>query len=289
MNKLTTWFENFVKLLPNLVIAALIIVLGFFIAKVMERFALKMVQRISRLHTVNKLFASFVYFVVVGIALFTALDVLNLDKAVTTALAGAGILGLALAFAFQDIASNFISGIFMSFRRPFNVGDLVELGTYKGRIDAINLRDTALTTLQGQRLIIPNKQVFQNPILNYSSSGIRRLDMKIGVSQGDDLEKVRALTIETVSGIEERNSAKDVEFYYEEFADSCINFKLRIWLKDTEQKTYLTARSKAIILIKKAYDEAGFTLPFPIRTLDFAMKGGQSLSEVPLKIESISA
>jgi small conductance mechanosensitive channel len=71
---------------------------------------------------------------------------------------------------------------------------------------------------------------------------------------------------------------------YEEFADSSINFSLRLWAATPEQPDYLRVRSEAIMKIKQAYDRAGIMIPFPIRTLDFGIKGGQSLSEVPLSI-----
>ncbi|WP_017257920.1 mechanosensitive ion channel family protein [Pedobacter arcticus] len=279
-SKLTNWFESFIRLLPNLAMAALVMVIGVFIAKFVRNFALKMVRKVSHLETINRLFASFMYILVIGVTLFTALDILNLDKAVTTALAGAGILGLALAFAFQDIAANFMSGIFMSFRHPFNVGDLVKLGNYKGRIEAINLRDTALISLEGQKIIIPNKEVFQNPIENYSSTGIRRLDLKGRVSLTEDLEKVRTMTLNAVETLSERDTKKEVEFFYDEFAESSITFDLRIWMQDPEQKKYLSARNNAIMSIKKAFDEANIIIPFPVRTLDFGNKSNENLLDV---------
>lgn len=285
-SKLTNWFESFIRLTPNLAMAAVVMVVGIFIAKFVRTFSLKMVRKVSHLETINKLFASFMYILVIGVTLFTALDILNLDKAVTTALAGAGILGLALAFAFQDIAANFMSGIFMSFRHPFNVGDLVKLGTYKGRIEAINLRDTALISLEGQKIIIPNKEVFQNPIENYSSTGIRRLDLKGRVSLTEDLEKVREITLKAVENISERDTKKEVEFFYDEFAESSISFDLRIWMQDPEQKKYLNARNSAVIAIKKAFDEANITIPVPIRNLNFGNKTDESLSEV-IKTEKL--
>jgi small conductance mechanosensitive channel len=282
--KLISWFDALIKLLPNLALAAIVVVLGIFISKLLRRYSLKMIKKFSALETINKLFASFMYILGIGITLFTALDILNLDKAVTTALTGAGILGLALAFAFQDIAANFMSGIFMSFRHPFNVGDLVIINDKMGQIEAINLRDTTLITLQGQRVIIPNKQVFQNTIENYTSTGSRRLDFNIGVSYGDDLEKVKNITIAAVESLSFRDQSKKVNLVYEGFGESSINFMIRIWLSSTEQSSYLEARSEAIMMIKKAYDHNNITIPFPIRTLDFGIKGGQTLSEMKLNL-----
>lgn len=282
--KLVTWFDSLIKLLPNLALAAIVVVLGIFISKLFRRYSLKMIRRFSTLETINKLFASFMYIVGIGITLFTALDILNLDKAVTTALTGAGILGLALAFAFQDIAANFMSGIFMSFRHPFNIGDLVIVNDKMGKIEAINLRDTTIITLQGQRVIIPNKQVFQNTIQNYTSTGNRRLDFSVGVSYGEDLEKVKTITLNAVETLSFRDLSEKVNLVYEGFEDSSISFSLRIWLNSTEQSSYMEARSEAIMMIKKAFDANNITIPFPIRTLDFGIKGGKALSEMKLNL-----
>src|SRR6476661_10704747 len=282
-DKITNWSVSFVKLLPNLVIAILILVLGFYLAKIIKKFSLKMITKVSHLPTINNLFASFMYLTTIGITIFVVLDIVNLDKAVTTALAGAGILGLALAFAFQDIAANFMSGVFISFRKPFNIGDLVEIKVYMGRIESINLRDTSISTLQGQRVIIPNKEIFQNPIKNYTSTYKRRLDLKIGISYGEDLEKVRAIVIQEVSKLKLRDESRQVEVFFVEFNDSSIDFNVRVWLSSTEQVRYQEARSETIILIKKAFDEQGIIIPFPITTLDFGIKGGEKLSETIIK------
>ena len=264
VGKLQNWFADTVKLLPNIVLAAVVLVIGLIIAKFVRKYSFKLIQKFSSIQTINKLFSTFIYVVFILISIFTALNLIGLDKAVTTVLAGAGILGLALAFAFQDVAANFMSGIFMSFRHPFDVGDLVTVNEKMGRIEAVNLRDTTLITLQGQRLIIPNKSVFQNAIENFSSTGKRRLDFSIGISYGDDLKKVRSLVKECLANLAERDLEKEVEVYYDEFGASSINFKLRIWLNTVEQKDYLNAKSEAIILIKAAFDDNDIMIPFPI-------------------------
>ncbi len=284
VQKLIIWLRELVRLLPNIAVAALILVVGFFIAKLMRNLAKKLFKKIHHNETLKGLFTSLVYIFLLGVTIFAALSVLQLDKAVTSILAGAGIVGLALAFAFQDIAANFMSGIFLSLRRPIHVGDIVQIKAYMGKVEEVNLRDTVIRTFQGQMVIIPNKDVFQNPIENFSLLGKRRMDLTIGVSYGDDLEKVKEVTLQAVAGMKGLTSDQDTSMYYQEFADSSINFVLRLWVKGPEQPDYLQVRSEAIIRIKKAYDENGIMIPFPIRTLDFGIKGGVPLNEMPVKV-----
>lgn len=278
--KVSTWATDLVALLPNILLATLVFVLGLFLARYIKKIAVKAIHRISHNLTLNSLFGSVVHIFLVGITLFTVLSILQLDKAVTSILAGAGIIGLALAFAFQDIAANFISGIFISFRKPIKIGDVVTISSYMGKVQSINLRDTTILTFQGQMVIIPNKDVFQNPIENYSLLGRRRLDLIVGVSYGDDLEKVKSITMDSVKSIENLSELDETSMFFQEFGDSSINFVIRLWVNSPEQPIYLKVGNDAVMRIKKAFDENNITIPFPIRTLDFGIKGGTTLSEM---------
>ncbi len=280
LGKLTLWLQSFIRLLPNILLAALLLVIGIYLAGRIKKIAVNLVKKILHNTTLVNLFASVIHIFFIGVTIFTVLSILQLDKAVTSILAGAGIIGLALAFAFQDIAANFISGIFISFRRPLYVGDVVKIKDYMGKVEEVNLRDTIIRTFQGQMVIIPNKEVFQNPIENFSLLGKRRIDLTIGVSYGDDLEKVKQITLEAVRGIEGLSNEDETTLFYNEFGDSSINFLLRLWIKSPEQPIYLNVGSEAIMRIKKAYDENDITIPFPIRTLDFGIKGGSQLKEM---------
>ncbi len=284
IEKVNTWINDTLNILPDIALAAFALVVGLFISRVIRKVAAKLINRISKQPTINNLFTSFIYIIAIGITLFTVLSILKLDKAVTSILAGAGIIGLALAFAFQDIAANFISGIFLSFRRPLHIGDIVKVQDYMGTIEDLTLRDTVLLTFQGQRVIIPNRQVFQNPIENYSLLGKRRMDLFVGVSYGEDLQKVKDIVLEAVSNVSVKTN-DEVSFFYDEFADSSINFQVRIWINDPDQPVWLQGKSEAIMYIKKAFDNNGITIPFPIRTLDFGIKGGEKLSEMDIAVK----
>jgi small conductance mechanosensitive channel len=278
--KVVLWIEGLIESLPN-VIAAFVLLLVFWgLAKLTRRVAASVADRMAHQPELSRLVATAAYIAVLGLGLVLALGVLNLDKTVTSLLAGAGILGLALGFAFQDIAENFIAGIILNVRNQFTEGDIIESGDFMGTVERVQLRATALRMFTGQRVLIPNAQVFKNPIINYSQTGVRRVDIAVGVSYADDLARAREVAIAAIEPLEFRDPHRDVELFYEEFGDSSINFQLRFWIGFRKQTEFLTARSQAIMALKAAFDDAGITIPFPIRTLDFdgGVVGGQGLA-----------
>lgn len=280
IRKVTGWGRDFILLLPNLLLAVVALVAFWLGAKAIRATVLRLLRRVSHSEQVNSLVAQTLYVAILAAGLFIALGILGLQKTVASLLAGAGIIGLALGFAFQDIAANFMAGIYLSVRRPFRRGQLVETQDYFGTVHEVNLRWTEIYTQQGQLVLIPNKHVFENPIMNYSALGRRRIDLKVGVSYGEDLARVKEVAIQAMEGVSTRLPERSVELFYEEFGESSIDFVVRFWVSFSKQPDYLEARSEAIQRLKTAFDQAGIVIPYPVRTLDFGVKGGERLTEV---------
>lgn len=278
MGKIETWITTAIEMLPNLAMALLIVIIFYVLGKIIRKFVGSLLHKATNNKTVINLSQTIMGVIVVGIGIFFALSVLKLDGAVTSLLAGAGIIGLALGFAFQDIAANFISGILLSVRHPFGIGDIIESNDYYGTVQKLNLRNTIIKTPQGQIVYIPNKEVYENPFKNFTKNHERRIDLSCGVSYGDDLEKARDVCIEAVRGLEGIDKDRDVEFFYNEFGGSSINFVVRFWVDFKKNPDFWAPQSEAIIAISKAFDENDIMIPFPIRTLDFGIRGGEKLN-----------
>jgi small conductance mechanosensitive channel len=283
VDKISQWLTTLILMLPNIAVAVIIVVLFFLLGKFVKNIIVKILNRFSQHLSVNRLISQVVFLTVFVMGFFIALGVLELDKAFTSLLAGVGIVGLILGFAFQDIAANFIAGIIISFEQPFKINDLIETNDHFGTVKVIRIRTTEIMTPKGEYVIIPNKEVYTNPLINYSVSGHRRIDLDVGISYGEDLERVQKITIDAVKEISKQDESKEVEVFFKEYGDSSINFTLRFWLKTTPERDYKKAISEAIIKIKKAYDENDIMIPFPIRTLDFGIKGGKTLTEALVK------
>ncbi|UII32079.1 mechanosensitive ion channel [Fulvivirga ulvae] len=281
-DKINDWLETLVAMLPNMALAIILLIVFFLFAKAIQKVFVRLFDKTSDNKALQNLFGTIIYYLVLGVGIFIILGVLKLDKTVTSLLAGVGVIGLALGFAFQDVASNFVCGIILAFRRPSKVGDIVKVKDFMGTVVRTNLRVTVIKTFQGQEVYIPNKEVLQSPIINYTVLGERRIDIPVGISYGDDLEKVESVVSATIAKLEGVIRKEDIIFDYYEFGDSSINFNIRFWIRYPDQPGYLNMKNAAIMAIKKAFDANDITIPFPIRTLDFGIKGGEKLSEMKL-------
>lgn len=266
--------------LPNLVLATIVLALSIFLSGYVKKYFSKAVYRISSNHTVNSLLVNIATAAFLIVMLFVVLGILGLDTALTSLLAGAGVVGLAIGLAVQEPLMNVFSGILMSTKRLYNVGDLIESNGYYGIIQQVNLRSTIIKQMSGEEVLLPNKMIIQNPLTNYTVSKERRLDFSCGISYGDDLEKVKSITTEAIEQEVDYDKKRPVEFFYNEFGNSSINFIVRVWLTETTQKSLLATQSQVVMAMKKAFDKNDITIPFPIRTLDFGIKGGEKLNEV---------
>jgi len=210
VGKVMGWGRDFVLLLPNLAVAVAVLVGFWLLAKLARSLVTGLLRRISHSEQVNRVLSQAVFLALLAAGFFIALGILGLQKTVASLLAGAGILGLALGFAFQDIAANFMAGIFLSVEHPFRAGHLIESKDILGVVRRVHLRWTEIRSPEGQVILVPNKQVFENPITNYSTTGQRRVDIKTGVSYGDDLEKVRRVALQAIEEIPDRKPATEV-------------------------------------------------------------------------------
>ena len=278
--KLILWWDSLILSVPNIILVFLTLIVGLRIIewgkKLTFRFAQKFTDNLSLRSLIQNVTSVILY---IGLFILI-LAILGLYKTIAGILASAGVAGLAIGLALQDPLMNLFSGVIMSTRSSLKTGDFIESNGYTGSVASITLSTTTIRQLTGEEVIIPNKQLIQNPIKNFSTNGLRRIDIESGVSYGDDLHKVQKIAEKAVLNLSYEHVPRPVEFIYTEFADSSINFQLRIWTNPPDMWTYLQKKSNAIIQLKEAFDKENVSIPFPIRTLEFDPKGGENLREV---------
>ena len=278
--KLQVWMETGIKHLPNLAVAIVSAIAFGVVAKVIGKLSQRVLRRTFDSQQIVSLLTSIIRVAIATAGIFIALDFIGLRGTVTSLLAGAGIVGLAIGFAFQDITENFIAGIAMGVRKPFQIGDVIKAEGVFGTVEAINLRNTHVMTFFGQREIIPNKILFRNILTNYSVNGKRRLEVPVGISYADDPEQAASVITDAINQLDFVVDKDETGVFAASFGDSSVNLLVWFWIDYPGEPGFMIARHKAVVTIQKALNEADILIPFPIRTLDFGAKGGETLGQV---------
>jgi len=200
------------------------------------------------------------FYSILGVFIIIALISIGAGKYISGVIVAGGILGVILGFASQQAVSNMISGLFLIFDRPITVGDPVEIENVSGIVTDISLLSTKIRTWDGKLVRIPNSTVFQAKIANYAKYKIRRIDLKIGVSYKEDLDKVKKVLEDIVEKHPLILSEPQPTIFAEEFGESSVNISVRVWVP---VKEWFNVKTQLIALIKKRFDKEGIEIPYP--------------------------
>jgi len=208
---------------------------------------------------VGLLVDNILYYAVMVVGLVMAAAQLGIN--VGAALAGLGVIGLALAFAAQDSVANVISGIIIFWDKPFVLGDWIKVEDQFGCVNNITLRSTRIRTPRNTYVVIPNKSIIDAVLENLSQHGELRVDVGVGIAYKEDIRAARRVLLEAVSKIDTVKSDPAPDVVVEELGDSSVNLNVRVWIDGAQdrQSTYF----KTIEAAKLALDEAGIEIPFP--------------------------
>ena len=268
-DKLDGWLDTMILRLPNIVLAIVILILFYFIARGIQNLLRKfLLARIGQ-KSIQDIISKIIFISILLIGFFIALGVLDLDKMLTSILAGAGVIGLAIGLALQGTLSNTIGGVVLSFMPKIRINDYIETNDAKGFVTEISLRNITLRRPDNNYVIVPNSKFVDNSFTNYSLSERSRITVTCGIGYESDLQGVEDLVIRIIAENFEQQEGESVEFFFTEFGDSSINFMTRFWINMVKNKEEYEARHKAIKIIKSHFDAEGINIPFPIRTLDF--------------------
>ncbi|AVR46925.1 mechanosensitive ion channel protein MscS [Christiangramia fulva] len=268
-DKLGGWLDSIIINLPNFFLAVIVFIIFIFIAKYVGKIFDRIFRNQIKQNSIRMMAIKVIKAIIIMVGFFVALGLLNLDKVLTSVLAGAGVVGLAIGLALQGTLNNTFSGVILSFLPEIQIGDWVETNGFAGSVTEINLRNIVIKQSDNNYVVIPNSKIVEEPFKNFSRTPRSRIFVNCGVGYSSDLEMVRDLTTKTIQDNFPQRGNEEVEFMYQGFGDSSINYVVRFWADVTKNRDILIAQHKAIIAIKKAYDANGVNIPFPIRTIDF--------------------
>ncbi len=253
-------------------VAFVILMIGFFIGMLYKKGIKKLSER-SRTITpsTRTLLGNLGYYFIVIVALFLTLKTLGIDLSSITLIAGA--LSVGIGFGLQNMVSNFVSGLILMFERSVKIGDYVEIDdNLTGHITDIKMRSTTITTNDNIDVIVPNQDLIQNRVINWTMNDkIRRFRIPFGVAYGTDAQKVIKIIKEAVANSGFRDIYQDKEritrVIMTEMGDSSVNFELFVWIKGQEILYPKRTTSRFLVLIYETLYKHGIEIPFPQRDL----------------------
>ena len=242
----------------DLLIALVIFVVGRIVARMIQ----KGIGRVMEAQEVDKILQSFVgnlaYWTLMVFVIIAAINQIGVQT--TSLIAIMGAAGLAVGLALQGSLSNFAAGVLIVVFRPYRVGDWVEAAGISGSVEQDQILTTVLKTGDNKKIIVPNSQIMDSIITNYSANATRRVDMVIGVSYDDDIDKVRATLQELIDADSRILNEPECTITVSALADSSVNFNVRPWVKTEDYWAVMFDLTEAI---KKRFDQEGISFPFP--------------------------
>jgi small conductance mechanosensitive channel len=261
-----------VQMLPLLILAVLAIISFYLLGAWLARSG-GWLRRLGISELSSNLGMRVIRLLITGVGVLIALELLDATALVSAALGVAGVIGIALGFAFRNIVENYLAGILLSTRNPFAIGDQIQVGEFSGSVIRLTSRDTVLMTLDGNHLRIPNSDIITSAMTNFSRNPLRRLQFNVSVSVTLDLLTVRQLGVSTLTAMPGMLSEPPPRCLIEELGDSAVILKFFAWV-DQRNSDFLKARSEAIRLVKSAFDQAGIEMPEPIYRIHMAEPAG---------------
>ena len=269
INLLKSWQPGLVDFGLRLIAAALILLVGFKVAKSVRKMAAHSFEKIDMEMSLRKFLLSLIHFILCGIVIFTAAEKLGVKSSSVIALFGSA--GLALGLALQGSLSNFAGGVLILLMRPFKVGDYIVCADGEGTVSMIGLVYTTLQTVDNQRTVIPNGSLSNSPLTNVTAQEKRRVDIRVGIGYSSDLRKAKDILRKIY--LEHPMVRKDepIDVFVDELADSAVMLGGRGW---TDTDNYWKVRWDILEAVKLAFDEAGIEIPF--QQVDIHMISGQN-------------
>ncbi len=255
-----TWLaSNGFDFLWNLLSALLMLLVGSIAIRVGVVF---LRQAMKKTRKMNRLLDEFVCSATknTGWVLLGMMFLQRIGVNIAPLIAGLGVTGFILGFAFQESLGNLASGIMIAINEPFKVGDYVSLGGIEGTVKQLNMMAATLTTADNKQVIVPNKLIWGSPITNFTALDTRRLDIPVGITYGADIALARSVAMGVQKSHPEIKLDPVPIVVVVGLGDSSVNLIVRQWVLTSDYWRLLFALTQEI---KEAYDQNGISIAFP--------------------------
>lgn len=264
---LSTWFQTHIQetsweWVVHLTGSAIILVAGIWASRWIARFLRRILDRAGS----QPIVASFVTNLAKAgfIVCVIAAALLHLGIPVTPVVTILGAAGLAVGLALQGTLSNLASGVLLAILRPFNVGDFIEIQNFSGKVEAVHIFQTRIVTQDNRLIIMPNSLLTNQPLVNHTFKGTRRVDLVIDAGYGEDVPRVKAILREIVDTHPLVLKEPEPVIGVLTLAANSVQYAVRAWVGAGD---LITAQFELLEQIKLRFDAEGIEIPYPQRVI----------------------
>lgn len=227
-------FQNLRNAVPSIIMAIVVFLVGLFIIKQASRIVTRFLNEKSKNSIVTDFLVNIVSFVLTLLLMVICLGILGFKDITDKILAGTALTTFIVGFALKDIGENFLAGILMAFRRPFRIGDLIEVEGMRGRVKKMSLRETNIKTLDGKDVFIPNSIILKNPLENFTYNQLLRSDFTLSIGFTADLEKLMPDILGIINSFEEVENEPKSTILIQDIDGEKIKIRCAYWFKTTD-------------------------------------------------------
>lgn len=260
--------SGFSRSLPLIVVAVVVIAISWIFARITVYVLRRRLLSRSLSQLLREVMARAGGMLVMLAGLYLVLRIAGLTQLALTVVGGTGLIGLVLGIAFRDITENFLASLFLSLQQPFREGDLLEVANVTGYVQRLTSRTTVLMTLDGNQLQIPNSTIFKSTIRNFTSNPNRRDDFIVGIGYDDSIPFAQEVALKVLAEHPAVLNEPEPLVLVEDLGPSTVNLRVYFWL-DGGRHSWLKVKSSVIRLVKRAFQEAGISLPDEAREVTF--------------------
>ena len=263
----TDYFTDLSQQLPHIIIAIIVLIVAIVLGKIVYRLIEKGSKRRWKDSIMSSFFALVIKWTIYLSGFSVALSVIGFTNIASTIFAGAGVSAIVFGFAFKDIGENLLAGIILALKRPFEIGDIIEIQGSKGTVKDLDLRSTHLRNAGGKDIYVPNASILKNTLINYTKDGFLRIDFMIGIAPECDIDITRKLIIDYLETNNEVLNTPRFNVAVQGLGEFTTDLKILFWIDILASKelpeNYMghSIKSKVITDVKAILDANNILMP----------------------------
>ena len=251
LERVDAWVDGAIRLLPNLVVAAVLLLIFYGVGLLVRRLIIRQMHRRER-DNLGDVLGGFVKWLIFMLGFLLAATIVLPNLKPSDLIAGLGVSSVAIGFAFKDILQNWLAGLLILLRQPFDINDQIAINGHEGTVERIETRATIIKTYDGQRIVIPNSDIYTQAVRVITAHEFRRSEYAVGIGYDDDLDRACALLVAAVSKVAEVEQAPMAEALAWELAPSWVTIKVR-WWTHSHKADVTQVHAEVIRIIKYIY------------------------------------